>query len=133
MLITRHLLSSINRAIKNNQKNVVLRINQVKNFHILNIICKHGFIQGYEVRGLYIIVFLKQIYRNSMSISVEKSVSDIKPIKRKKNMSSITAKNWNRLTNLSGSSACYIISTDRGIFDNRHKTNVGGFPLLKVL
>lgn len=133
MLIARHLLSCISKAVKNNQKSIILKINQVKNFYILDVICKHGFIQGYEVRGHYIIVSLKQVYRNSITISAEKSLNSIIPIKRKKNSCSISAKEWNSLTRLSGSSACYIISTDRGIYDNRNKLNIGGFPLLKIL
>jgi ribosomal protein S8 len=92
MLIARHLLSCISKAVKNNQKSIILKINQVKNFYILDIICKHGFIQGYEVRGRYIIVSLKQVYRNSITISAEKSLNNIIPIKRKKNSCSISAK-----------------------------------------
>jgi hypothetical protein len=92
MIISRHLLANISKAIKNNQKSVILNKNQIKNFQILNIICSQGFIQGYELRGSYIIVTLKQIYYNNITTLAGKAFSDLTTVKRVKNASSISAK-----------------------------------------
>ena len=133
MLISRHLLSSVSKAVKNNQKFVILRKNQISNFRILDIICNHGFIQGYEVRGNYVIIMLKQLYKSSNNITPNKAFESIKLIKRKKNCSSISASKWKQIINISGHAACYVISTDFGIIDSKSKIHSGGIPLLKVL
>ena len=133
MLVSRHLLSSVSKAVKNNQKFVILKKNQISNFQILDIICSHGFIQGYELRGNYIVIMLKQLYRSSNNITPNKSFESIKLIKRKKNCNSISASKWKQIINVSGHAACHIMSTDLGIIDSKSRVHSGGIPLLKIL
>jgi ribosomal protein S8 len=62
MFITRHILSSIVKAVKNNQKLVIIPKKLVNNFSILKILTLEGFIQSFEIRGNYLYIMLRQVY-----------------------------------------------------------------------
>jgi ribosomal protein S8 len=58
----RHLLSSIRRAITNNQKLILFPKKKHRYLHILELLHNDGFIQSFEERGEFLIIRLKQTY-----------------------------------------------------------------------
>jgi ribosomal protein S8 len=62
MITSRYILSNINKAMFNNQKVLILINDYQRNSDLLQLLAKQGFINGFEIRGKYIFIHLRQMY-----------------------------------------------------------------------
>ena len=131
MILPRTVLASINSAMQNNQATVIIKWTQKTNFLFLTILRQQGFIQSFEKRGPFIIIYLRQVYRNKWNI-LEKSFNTLTFTKRIKNNSCINAKQRQINIKLRGDAIYSVISTDIGIIDSLSRKYIGGIPLFTI-
>jgi len=127
----RYLIASLKRASLQGLSIITLPY-RGRETQVLSILHAGGFIQSFERRGQYIIVYLKQTYWVGWGRTL-KSLQSIDPIIHIKKPS-ISASKYNKLTRNLGDAFCVVISTDRGLMTNADRSKqIGGILMFKAI
>jgi len=130
--MSRILISSINKAIKNKQSVITFSLTQNINKEIIKLLQNSGFIQSSVFRGNYIIITLKQTYWKSWGVS-SPSIINMHCPKFTRQAQAISSKQWSSFCSIKGSAFFSIMDTDRGYVTSKTNGKIGGFPLLTLL
>jgi len=129
--MSRLIITEINKAIKNNRGYFLIPQSAKLNTRVLTALHTGGFIQGLEFRGAYVVVYLKLHYWKSWGI-ISKSMISASPLYLSKR-GKVTSQKWQYNNSVMGDAYCTILTTDRGITNNKSNKGLGGIPLLKIL
>lgn len=129
--MSRFIISSINKAVNNNQNYIIIKNTKRINKEVLNTLINFGFIQGLELRGWYLLIHLKTQYWKNWHYST-RSLTNIKPLNFNK-CKAISSKVWFHNNKLKGNAVIHIMSSDKGILHSQSNNLSGGIPLISIV
>jgi len=130
----RLLLKSLKQASHNDLPLFVFPKTGVKYIaQVVRQLHESGLIQGYEDRGHYYILRLKQTYWKGWGRPV-KSLLAITGVPRVRKRDTLKHKSIKKIQFIEGSAYTLVVSTDRGVLSGAGATQlgVGGFPLVRA-
>lgn len=124
-------LINFQRALKSRSAVLAYRDSRLTNYKLLNILHNCGFIQSYEQRGQYTLVYIKSSVRRGRDYSLQQCISILKPSRLYKKTSINSKQVWKGIKTR-GESVLNIIHTDRGLLNSRKINNLGGVPYINI-
>ena len=101
--------------------------------NFMNVLVTEGFIEGFEERGNYLIVYLKHTHWQTPSVAL-KAFTEIKTFKRLHKKDMYNSRDIANLQRLNGHAQCFLVSTDNGVLTGSELTHrhLGGIPLFRI-
>jgi ribosomal protein S8 len=129
----RHFLSLIRIAMLDDRAVITFSKRKFIYESIMQALLAAGFIAGFEERGEFVIVRLKQTYWQS-AYKPLLAFTEITRLKRIRRKNTISKQDVFKLQRLKGHSEHFFISTDQGIQTNFNssRSQKGGIPLFRI-